>query len=126
MSRQLHGAARIASATLHVQDRLSTTPVPKRYVFLSYIPSYQLDNDCDARVAQHGEALRRPEDYAINDKGPKLALRWIAVPVRDASGKVVAALNCGSQSFRVSVAQPEKSFRPILLSGAQEPSVLLP
>ena len=68
----------------------------------------------------------RAEGYAVNDEELELGLRSIAVPVRGASGKVLAALNCGAQSSRVSVAQLEQTFLPVLLRGAQEMSVLLP
>jgi IclR family pca regulon transcriptional regulator len=53
-------------------------------------------------------------------------LRSIAVPVRGASGTVLAALNVGAQAARVSVSQLEQDFLPVLLRSAQELSVLLP
>ena len=68
----------------------------------------------------------RADGYAVNDEELELGLRSIAVPVRGASGKVLAALNCGAQSARVSVAQLETTFLPVLLRGAQELAVLLP
>jgi len=48
------------------------------------------------------------------------------VPVRGASGQVVAALNIGAQAARVSVERMREQFLPVLLRGAQELSVLLP
>ena len=68
----------------------------------------------------------RQQGYAINDEELELGLRSIAVPVRGASGKVLAALNVGAQAARVSTAQMEKEFLPVLQRGAQELSILLP
>jgi IclR family pca regulon transcriptional regulator len=64
--------------------------------------------------------------YAINDEELELGLRSIAVPVRGASGRVLAALNVGAHAARVSAAQMEQEFLPVLQRGAQELSVLLP
>lgn len=71
-------------------------------------------------------AAVRADGYAVNDEELELGLRSIAVPVRGVSGKVLAALNCGAQSARVSVAQLETTFLPVVLRGAQELAVLLP
>ncbi|MFZ6776261.1 IclR family transcriptional regulator domain-containing protein [Undibacterium sp. Ji83W] len=68
----------------------------------------------------------RQAGYAINDEELELGLRSIAVPVRGASGTVLAALNVGAQASRVSVKQLENEFLPVLLRGAQELSILLP
>jgi IclR family pca regulon transcriptional regulator len=45
--------------------------------------------------------------------------------VSDPSGKVVAALNIGTQSSRVSVAEMESRFLPALQSAAHELGLLL-
>ena len=68
----------------------------------------------------------RQSGYAINDEELELGLRSISVPVRGASGQVVAALNVGAQAARVSVERMQGEFLPVLLRGAQELSVLLP
>lgn len=68
----------------------------------------------------------RQDGYAINDEELELGLRSIAVPVRGASGKVLAALNVGAQAARVSAAQMKEEFLPVLQRGARELSVLLP
>jgi DNA-binding IclR family transcriptional regulator len=54
----------------------------------------------------------RRDGYAINDEELELGLRSIAVPVRGASGTVLAALNVGAQAARVSVEQLQKSSCP--------------
>lgn len=68
----------------------------------------------------------RQSGYAINDEELELGLRSISVPVRGASGQVVAALNVGAQAARVSVERMQQEFLPVLQRGAQELSVLLP
>lgn len=68
----------------------------------------------------------RDAGYAINDEELEIGLRSIAVPVRGASGTVLAALNVGAQAARVSRRQMETEFLPVLLRGAQDLSVLLP
>lgn len=57
----------------------------------------------------------RVDSFAINDEELKIGLCSIAVPVRGASSNVVAALNCGAQSSRVSVGQLKNQFLPALL-----------
>jgi len=68
----------------------------------------------------------REQGYALIDEELEIGLRSIAVPVRGASGTVLAALNVGVQATRVSKQQMEKEFLPVLLRGSQELSVLLP
>ena len=68
----------------------------------------------------------RAAGYAVVDEELEIGLRSIAVPVRGASGSVLAALNIGAQASRVSRAQMEKDFLPVLKKGAEELSVLLP
>jgi IclR family pca regulon transcriptional regulator len=68
----------------------------------------------------------RESGYAVIDEELEVGLRSIAVPVRGASGSVLAALNVGAQAARVSRRQMEEEFLPVLLRGSQELSVLLP
>src|SRR5450830_1113625 len=68
----------------------------------------------------------RTAGFALIDEELEIGLRSIAVPVRGASGTVLAALNVGVQAARVSRRQMEEDFLPVLLHGAQELSVLLP
>jgi IclR family transcriptional regulator, pca regulon regulatory protein len=69
-------------------------------------------------------AVRR-QDYAVVDQELELGLRSIAVPVKDASGRSIAAINVGTQSARVSVAEMESKFLPALRSAASELGMLL-
>jgi IclR family pca regulon transcriptional regulator len=68
----------------------------------------------------------REKGYALLEEELEVGLRSIAVPVRGASGQVIAALNVGAQATRVSGRHMKDEFLPVLLRGAQELAVLLP
>jgi IclR family pca regulon transcriptional regulator len=68
----------------------------------------------------------RANGYALVDEELEIGLRSLAVPVRGASGEVLAALNVSVQSGRVGAAQMIESFLPVLRQGASELSILLP
>lgn len=57
-----------------------------------------------AKVAAQG--------YALNDQELEIGLRSIAVPLMDASGRVVAAINVGAQADRVEPARMRAEFLP--------------
>jgi IclR family pca regulon transcriptional regulator len=67
----------------------------------------------------------RRAGYALVDQELEIGLRSIAVPVADSAGKVVAAINIGTQSSRVSVAEMESKFLPALQAAAHELALLL-
>ena len=56
----------------------------------------------------------RGKDFAIVDQELELGLRSIAVPLRDARGAVVAALNVGLHAARMSCEQMEQELLPEL------------
>jgi IclR family pca regulon transcriptional regulator len=68
----------------------------------------------------------RQAGYAMIEEELEIGLRSIAVPVRGASGRVLAALNVGAHAARVSSRKMTEEFLPVLLKGAQELSILLP
>jgi IclR family pca regulon transcriptional regulator len=68
----------------------------------------------------------RRDGFSVVDQELEIGLRSIAVPVTDPSGKVVASINVGTQSARVSVAEMESKFLPALLHAARELGTLLP
>ena len=70
-------------------------------------------------------ATVRTEGYAIIDQELELGLRSMAVPVRNPTGRVVAAVNVGAHAQRVSVQDMQTRFLPYLRAAAQELSVLL-
>ena len=63
--------------------------------------------------------------YAIVDQELELGLRSMAVPIRNAAGMTVAALNVGAHAQRVSIQQMQNTFLPHLLAAAEELSMLL-
>ena len=60
------------------------------------------------------------DGYAIVDQELELGLRSIAVPVRDLSGRVVAAMNLSTQASRVPLTELTKRFLPELAAAAGE------
>ncbi len=67
----------------------------------------------------------RRDGYALVDQELEIGLRSMAVPVRDAAGRCVAAINVGTQSARVSVAEMQARFLAPLQAAASELAVLL-
>jgi IclR family pca regulon transcriptional regulator len=65
------------------------------------------------------------QDYAIVDQELELGLRSIAVPVKNAAGRSIAAINIGTQSARVSIAEMESKFLPALNAAAAELGTML-
>jgi IclR family transcriptional regulator, pca regulon regulatory protein len=70
------------------------------------------------------DAVRR-EGFAIVDQELEIGLRSIAVPVKDVTGKVVAAINAGTQSARVTLSEMKSRFLPALFAAANELSVIV-
>jgi IclR family transcriptional regulator, pca regulon regulatory protein len=130
---------RIMSVDLGIGTRLPAFCTSMGRVLLAYMPAAELD-DYLARVrmivytprtVSTVEKLKRELEgvrrtgYAIVDQELEIGLRSIAVPVRDQSGTVVAAMNIGTHASRVSVAEMEKTFLPELQSAAVELGSLL-
>jgi len=61
----------------------------------------------------------RADDYALVDEELEIGLRSIAVPVRNASGQTVAAMNIGVQAGRVSREGLIKDILPVLKAAAE-------
>jgi IclR family pca regulon transcriptional regulator len=64
--------------------------------------------------------------FALVDQELELGLRSMAVPVRDVSGNVVAALNISTHASRVTADELETRGLPALLAAAQELTLALP
>jgi IclR family pca regulon transcriptional regulator len=133
-------ASRVMSVALNTGSRLPAYCTSLGRVMLAWLAPDQLDayfarvklRPMTDKTVTNQKRLReilagvRQDGYAINDEELELGLRSIAVPVRGASGQVVAALNVGAQAGRVSALRMREEFLPVLLRGAQELSVLLP
>jgi IclR family pca regulon transcriptional regulator len=125
---------RIMSVDLSIGTRLPAYCTSMGRVLLAHLPADELDRYfarvklvaytnrtliAKDRLRCELEAIART-GCAIVDQELELGLRSIAVPVRDLSGKVVAAMNIGTQASRVSLADLERRLLPELERAAQE------
>ena len=131
--------SRIMTIDLHVGRRLPAYCTSMGRVMLSHLGTDVLEAYFDRvkliqytpRTIVTREGLRealesvRRNGYAINDQELEIGLRSIAVPIEAPDGRVVAALNVGVQAARISVAEMESRFLPVLRDGARELGLLL-
>jgi IclR family pca regulon transcriptional regulator len=132
--------SRIMSVSLTTGSRLPAYCTSLGRVLLAHLPADQLDAYLEHmplkamtdRTVVSQARLReilievRQQGYAMIEEELEVGLRSIAVPVRGASGSVIAALNVGAHAARVSSRKMKEEFLPVLLKGAQELSILLP
>lgn len=73
------------------------------------------------------DAVQRVRDrqFALVDQELEVGLRSIAVPVKDFRDRVAAAINVSVQATRVSAAEMERSYLPVLRGAAGELGMLL-
>jgi IclR family transcriptional regulator, pca regulon regulatory protein len=130
---------RIMSVTLNVGSRLPAYCTSMGRVLLAALPRPELDaylnrvrlKPFTQRTITSREGLRRALDqvrekgYAVVDQELEVELRSIAVPVRNSSGAVVAAMNLSAQAARVSRREMESRFLSSLRSAADEVGHLL-
>lgn len=108
---------RIMAALINVGTRFPAHASSTGRVLLAYLPP----DDFDAYLATSSReqltpaTLTEPDDlrrdaaqvldqgYVILDGELEVGLRSVAVPIRDGSGQVIAAVNIGSQASRVSI-----------------------
>lgn len=131
---------RIMSVTLRVGSRVPSYCTALGRVLLAHLEPDQLTTQLEsAELRPHTKhtvgtrkklddiltAVRR-QGYALNDQELEIGLRSIAVPVRNAVGEVVAAMNVGAQASRVSLRDLVDTFLPILRSAADRLGGQLP
>lgn len=133
-------SSRVMSVALNAGSRVPAYCTSLGRVLLSSLPEHDLDDYFSkVRLAPHTERTVTDESelrqvlkevrhtgYAIVEEELEIGLRSIAVPVRGASGMVVAAVSAGVQASRATRSQLEQNFLPRLLNTAGELSVLLP
>jgi IclR family pca regulon transcriptional regulator len=130
---------RVMSIDLGIGSRLPAYCTSMGRVLLAGLP----DPELKAHVARvklvrlTGRTVATPEElmsvlktvrrdgYSVVDQELEIGLRSIAVPVVDRDGRPVAAINIGTQSSRVSVAEMESRFLPLLRGAAHELGLLL-
>ena len=120
---------RIMSITLAVGTRLPAYATSMGRVLLAALPDAEVEERLDRidvrpltkRTVKDRDALRRVlevvrrQGYAVVDQELEEGLRSAAVPIRDASGRVVAALNVSVHASRTSMQALRTDFlRPAL------------
>ena len=130
---------RIMSVDLNVGSRLPAYCSAIGRALLAHLPEAELAGYLErvelSALTEHTvtgpDALRRSlelvrqKGFAFVDQELEIGLRSIAVPVRNVSGRVVAAMNVSAQAGRVGRKEMEERYLPILQSAAQEVSALL-
>lgn len=130
---------RIMSVGLNVGSRLPAYCTSMGRVLLAHTPESELAAYLErvelrrftARTITDREALRRElhsvreRGFSLVDQELEIGLCSIAVPVKDASGNVLAAMNVGAQAGRVSWNDMADRFLPVLQKAADEAKVLL-
>ena len=123
----------ILSVALHVGTRLPAWCTSMGRVLLSDLPLPQLDEFlATARIERNTEksitdrkklaaeiARIAQAGFAIVDEELEIGLRSIAVPIRDSSRRIVAAINVSTQSSRFTAAEMEREILPHLLQAAR-------
>ncbi|HYR33450.1 MAG TPA: IclR family transcriptional regulator C-terminal domain-containing protein [Burkholderiales bacterium] len=126
--------SRIISVTLNVGSRLPAHCTSIGYGLLANLPPRELDQwlakaelkPFTERTLTSKEKLReqlaqvREADYAIADRLMELAVRSIAVPVRNSAGTVVAGINVIVEAGRVSLRDMRTLYLPHLQAAAAE------
>jgi IclR family transcriptional regulator, pca regulon regulatory protein len=126
--------SRIISVTLNVGSRLPAHCTSIGHVLLGNLAKRELDEWlAKAELKRFTErtitsreklreqlALAREADYAIADRLMELAVRSIAVPVRNAAGSVVAGMNVIVEAGRVSLRDMKSLYLPHLQAAAAE------
>ena len=123
----------ILSVALHVGTRLPAWCTSMGRVLLSDLPPADLraflasarivahtpKSITDRIELEHEIALVAERGYAIIDEELEVGLRSIAVPVRDRSGRVVAAINISTQSSRFTPTEMATLILPHLKAAAR-------
>jgi IclR family pca regulon transcriptional regulator len=124
----------ILSVALHVGTRLPAFCTSMGRVLLSGLPPEALDAYLESaqlrRLTPHTLIDRRAlrgaieraarEGFAIVDEELEPGLRSIAVPIRDRTGQIVAAINLSTQSARLSVQALGERVLPALREAARQ------
>jgi IclR family pca regulon transcriptional regulator len=125
---------RIMSITLSVGTRLPAYATSMGRVLLAGLPDDELERrlgrievrPLSARTVKDTAGLReiltkvRRQGYAATDQELEEGLRSLAVPIHDASGTVVAALNVSAHASRATMASMRRSYLPLISQTAAD------
>lgn len=131
---------RVMSVGLNTGSRLPAYCTSLGRVLLASLPSAQARSILSAskRVALTKRTITaldkliakldevRSLGYAVVDQELEIGLRSIAVPIRNSSGRVVAAMNVGTQATRVTLERMRTEFLPALLTAQAHIAEILP
>lgn len=131
---------RLMSIDLGVGSRLPAYCTSMGRVLLAGLAANALDNYfaklvpiayTERTVTQRKELRRILDDvarsgFALVDQELEIGLRSMAVPVRDPSGNVIAALNISTHASRITAEDLKTRCLPALLGAAQELTLALP
>jgi IclR family pca regulon transcriptional regulator len=124
---------RIMAASISVGTRFPAYATSMGRVLLAYLPEDQLEaylrhsrlRPITKRTVTNPERLRdllrtvRAQGYAMTDQELEEGLRSAAVPLREANGAVVAALNISTHASRVNMEELRRNLVPQLMSTAR-------
>ena len=127
-------ANRIMTIALTVGTRLPPYPTSMGRILLAHLPEPELDaylrratlrKLTEHTITDPGElrkvlAEARSKGWAAVDQELEAGVRSIACPIRDSSGKVVAAINSSAHAARVPMRTLEKQFLPRLREAARQ------
>lgn len=130
---------RIMSVGLNVGSRLPAYCTSMGRVLLAHMPEAEVAAHLDrvtlrpftsrtitdrARLLEELERVRA-QGWSLLDQELEIGLRSLAVPVVNAGGTVVAAINVSTQAARVDAAEMTGRFLPVLQTAASETRSLL-
>jgi IclR family pca regulon transcriptional regulator len=127
------GSTRILSVALHVGTRLPAWCTSMGRVLAAGLPEAEIDafaarsapGPLTAKSVRDPAALAaairaaRADEYALVDEELELGLRSIAVPIRDRTGRTVAAINVSTQAARHTVNDMRRDMLPVLRRAAE-------
>lgn len=131
--------SRVLAVDLSMGSRLPAIYTSMGRVLLAYLPSRDLEAHLARaefiphtkhsitdvkKLRQALQAVRR-DGFAVADQELEMGLCALAVPLRNAAGRVIAALNVGAPAQRVSAQDLVTKILPHLQTAAQELSTLL-
>ncbi|MCP2034289.1 IclR family pca regulon transcriptional regulator [Planomicrobium sp. HSC-17F08] len=125
---------RIMSINLGVGSRLPAYATSMGHVLLANLPKAELETYLermnfekftDKTITDKEEFLKvlegvRQKNWGGVDQQFEEGLRSIAVPIRNAQGKVIAAMNCSVHAGRVSKNVLREEFLPLLQEAAEQ------
>jgi IclR family pca regulon transcriptional regulator len=133
-------ASRILTTNLTIGTRFPAFPSAMGRVLLAELPEDELQSllakaklkKLTRYTITDPKALKkilqdvRRQGYCVNDQELEIGLRAIAVPIRDRTGKVLAAVNVSGHAGQRKVAEMVKNYLPPLKAAAEKITAGLP